>query len=307
MKRTTNIAITLLCIAGIIIAVAFIWDRYMYSPWTRDGRVRAEVVNIAPDVSGWIDTLNAHNAQNVKKGEVLFTVDRARYQVALDLAMAKMEKARVAAERATHLYNRRASLKNGVVSHEEVDTAHLDMLESQADYKQAVADVDSAKLDLARTVYKSPESGKIINLSLERGDYVTQGSELLALVKNNSYYITGYFEETKIPAVKIGDKVEIWLMAGTTKLSGHVESIDSGISNTNTTPGNQMLPAVEPTFAWVRLAQRIPVNIKIDAVPDNLVLSSGMSATVKIITSATQTENRRSVLHALKENLKALF
>ena len=307
MNRITSLAITVLCIAGIIIAVAFIWDRYMYSTWTRDGRIRAEVVNIAPDVSGWIDTMNAHNAQNVKAGDILFIVDRERYRVALDLAQAKMEKAKAAANNAAHVYGRRATLKNGIVSHEEVDSARSDMLETQADYKESLAAVASAKIDLDRTVYRSPASGKIINLSLEKGDYVNQGSELLALIKDDSYYVTGYFEETKLTSIKPGDSVEIWLLDGTQKLAGHVASIDSGISNTNTTPGNQMLPAVEPTFAWVRLAQRIPVNIKIDAIPDGLILSSGMSATIKIIPTGESSNNRRSVWRAFAENLNALF
>jgi multidrug resistance efflux pump len=180
-------------------------------------------------------------------------------------------------------------------------------MEKQASYNQSVAVLNSAKLDLTRTTYTSPASGKIINLELEKGDYVNRGVNRLALVKDDSYYVTGYFEETKIPGIKIGDRVEIWLMAGTLKLDGHVESIDSGISNANSTPGNQMLPSVEATFAWVRLAQRIPVNIKIDHVPDGVSLSSGMSATVKVVVPDGDARDQRSVMHALGENIKAML
>lgn len=300
-------AMTLVLIGAIVVVLVYIWDSYMYTPWTRDGRVRADVVNIAPDVSGWIDELHAQNSREVKTGDVLFTVDHARYQVAVDLAQAQSDSAKVGWDRATNVYKRRTQMSADAVSREEVDTSRLDMMEKQASYKQSVAVLNSAKIDLARTTYTSPASGKIVNLELEKGDYVNRGVNRLALVKDDSYYVTGYFEETKIPGIKIGDKVEIWLMAGTLKLEGHVESIDSGISNSNSTPGNQMLPSVEATFAWVRLAQRIPVNIKIDQVPEGVNLSSGMSATLKVVVPVGDQRDQRSVLHALSENVKSLL
>ncbi|WP_205884883.1 efflux RND transporter periplasmic adaptor subunit [Pseudomonas syringae] len=307
MKRVANMAMTAVLIGAIVVVLVYIWDSYMYTPWTRDGRVRADVVNIAPDVSGWIDELHAQNSREVKTGDVLFTVDHARYQVAVDLAQAQSDSAKVSWDRATNVYKRRTQMSADAVSREEVDTSRLDMMEKQASYKQSVAVLNSAKIDLARTTYTSPASGKIINLELEKGDYVNRGVNRLALVKDDSYYVTGYFEETKIPGIKIGDKVEIWLMAGTLKLEGHVESIDSGISNSNSTPGNQMLPSVEATFAWVRLAQRIPVNIKIDQVPEGVNLSSGMSATLKVVVPVGDQRDQRSVLHAFSENVKSLF
>lgn len=300
-------AMTLVLIGAIVVVLVYIWDSYMYTPWTRDGRVRADVVNIAPDVSGWIDELHAQNSREVKTGDVLFTVDHARYQVAVDLAQAQSDSAKVSWDRATNVYKRRTQMSADAVSREEVDTSRLEMMEKQASYKQSVAVLNSAKIDLARTTYTSPASGKIINLELEKGDYVNRGVNRLALVKDDSYYVTGYFEETKIPGIKIGDKVEIWLMAGTLKLEGHVESIDSGISNSNSTPGNQMLPSVEATFAWVRLAQRIPVNIKIDQVPEGVNLSSGMSATLKVVVPVGDQRDQRSVLHAFSENVKSLL
>lgn len=307
MKRAANVAMTLVLIGAIVVCIGYVWDNYMYTPWTRDGRVRAEVVNIAPDVSGWVDELHAENARKVNAGDILFTVDRARYQVAADLAKAEMESANVAWDRATNVYKRRLQMSKDAVSREEVDTLRLDMLEKHANYKQSVAKLDSAKLDLVRTAYGSPAAGRIINLEMEKGDYVNRGVNRLALVKEGSYYVTGYFEETKIPGIRIGDKVEIWLMAGTMKLSGHVASIDSGISNRNSTPGNQMLPEVEATFAWVRLAQRIPVNVKIDSIPEGVHLSSGMSATLKVAVPDADQRDRRSALHAMAEDIYSVF
>jgi len=307
MKRAASMVLTLVLIVAIGIGISFVWNSYMYTPWTRDGRVRATVVAVAPDVSGWVEQLNAENAQQVKAGDVLFTIDSARYKVALEQAEAQADSAKVDWQRATSVYRRRAALTDGGVSREDIDLARLDMLGKQAIYKQAQAKVDEAQLDLTRTNYKAPVDGKIINLALERGDFVTRGIDRLALVKRDSYYVTGYFEETKIPSIKIGDKVEIWLMAGRIKLNGHVQSINSGISNENTTPGNEMLPAVSATFSWIRLAQRIPVDIKIDSIPDGVQLSSGMSATLKVDVLPTEKRNQRTVLHAWKSDFGAVF
>ena len=306
MKKWINIAITLVLVAVITLCLFFVWDRYMYTPWTRDGRVRADIVNIAPDVSGWVKEMHAHNAQQVKSGDLLFVIDKQRYQIAVDVATAAVETARVQWQRSKNVYERRRDLvATNAVSREIADNARLDMLQNEAAYKQAQANLDSAKLDLERTSYRAPASGRIINLELEQGDYVHQGTERLALVKDDSFYVTGYFEETKIPGVQIGDSVDIWLSAGTQHLEGHVTSIDSGISNDNATPGNQLLPNVEATFSWVRLAQRIPVNIQIDEIPRGVHLSSGMSATIKIKPADLDGRHTRSALSALGENFKA--
>jgi len=153
---------------------------------------------------------------------------------------------------------------------------------------------------VTRTVYRAPASGKIINLDLEKGDYVTRGVNRLALVKSNSYYVTGYFEETKVPSIRIGDPVDIWLAAGKIQLKGHVMSINGGISNDNTTPGNEMLPTVSATFTWIRLAQRVPVDIKIDSVPPQVDLTAGMSATVRVDIPPAQQADERTVVHSWK-------
>ncbi|CAB3773501.1 MULTISPECIES: efflux RND transporter periplasmic adaptor subunit [Burkholderia] len=303
MKRAISIFVTLLLIGITAYGVIYIWNRYMYTPWTRDGRIRATVVSVAPDVSGWIQSLNAENAQSVKEGDVLFTVDGARYQIALDQAKAQADLAETDWEKAQRVYQRRKTLTDGGVSAEEIDVARLDMENKAAALKQARARVNEAQLDRDRTIYRSPVNGKVINLNLEKGDYVTRGSERLAIIKDNSYYVTGYFEETKIPAIRLGDKVDIWLMAGAGHLTGHVQSINSGISNENTTPGNEQLPSVAATFAWIRFAQRIPVDIVIDKVPADLTLSSGMSATLKV----NIPESRKALLRDAENSWKTDF
>lgn len=282
MTRFVKPIINIVIVIVIFLMLAVIWNRYMYTPWTRDGRVRAQVVSIAPDVSGWVDTMNAPNAANVKAGDVLFTIDRARYRVAQQLAAAQVSSAQATWRQSANVYGRRRLLTAGEISMEELDSARLDTGQKLAAIKQAQANADAASLNLNRTVYRSPADGQIINLDLERGDYVAQGVERLALLRNDSYYVTGYFEETKIPRIAIGDPVDVWVMAGYVKLTGHVASIDSGISNGNATPGNERLPSVEPNFAWIRLSQRIPVNVRLDTVPKTVHLSAGMSATLKV-------------------------
>jgi multidrug resistance efflux pump len=148
--------------------------------------------------------------------------------------------------------------------------------------------------------------GKIINLTMEEGDYVSKGVDRLAIIDTSSYYLTGYFEETKIPSIHVGDPVDIWLMAGKVQLKGHVRSIDAGISNKNVTPGNELLPDVEATFTWLRLAQRIPVDISIDDVPATFALSSGMSATLRVRPQSSVAAASRTAAHAIASDINAL-
>lgn len=307
MQKITSIVLTVVMLSAIVAGIVFIWDRYMYTPWTRDGRVRAAVVSIAPDVSGWVDSVHAENASEVKAGDVLFTVDRARYQAAFDLAQAQADASRAAMEKTQGIYQRRSNMKDGVFSQEATENARLDFQEAQATDRQALATLESARLDLERTVYKAPADGKITNLAFEKGDYAQRGTEAISLTKDGSFYITGYFEETKIPQIRVGDEVLIWLMSGTVELKGKVSSIDAGISNSNITPGNEHLPDVEPTFAWIRLAQRIPVNIAIVSVPANVTLSSGMSATLKVVSGHLGDRGSASVFKSILADMTSVL
>lgn len=307
MKRAASIVVSLALVAVIGLGVVFIWNKYMYTPWTRDGRVRGDVVVMAPDVSGWVEQIDAKNAQWVKAGDVLFVIDRERYQIALQQAQADEEGAKVAWQRATSVFQRRSALNDGGVSAEEIQLSRLDMQDKFAGYQRAEANVAAAELNLARTAYRAPANGQIINLDLEKGDYVTQGVSRLSMVKTGSYYVTGYFEETKIPSIRVGDRVEIWLAAGRIKLYGHVHAINGGISNDDTTPGNERLPEVSPTFTWIRLAQRIPVDIQIDAIPENTGMSAGMSATLKVDIPASRAQQERSVWHSWTSDLGAVL
>jgi len=285
MGKIFRISLTLIVVTVAGIAGHWIWSHYLYSPWTRDGRVRAEIITIAPDVSGWVNQLNVKDNQVVNKGDVLFTVDDTRYKATIAELNAKAESQKLAWELAKHKYKRRIGLTNdNLVSKETFDEAFINTELARTSYELAQAQLNTAKIDLARTQIHAPENGTLINLSLRNGNYVSKGNSVFSLVKQDSLYITGYFEETKIPLVHIGQNAEVSLMSGGHVLHGKVVSIGKAIANTNVTTNGQLLPQIGQTFNWVRLSQRIPVDIQLDNIPKDIELSVGMTVSIQLQT-----------------------
>lgn len=283
MAKPLHVLTTIVVVIVAILAGYWVWNYYLYSPWTRDGRVRADVVTIAPDVSGWVTELDVTDNQVVTKDDQLFSVDPTRYQAALAQQEANVENRRYTWELSQHRYERRKKLTDEeAISKEDLETARINTELDKANYDLALAQLRSAKIDLERTRVLAPESGHIINLTLRQGNYVNQGNPVLAIVKQNSFYVTGYFEETKLPLIHIGQKAKVTLMSGGKPLEGHVSSIGRAIANSNTASNNELLPQVQQTFNWVRLAQRIPVDIHLDKVPDNVILSAGMTVSIHL-------------------------
>ncbi|GAB2802486.1 HlyD family secretion protein [Halomonas shantousis] len=292
MRTSLRILITLLIVAVAIAAGVWLWHYYLYTPWTRDGRVRADVITIAPDVSGWVETLPVADNQHVEAGEVLFTLNDARYRAALDEAQAVVENRQATLELRRHEEGRRSRLSRQSISAEDQEIARIDTRVAAANLAQAQADLERARLDLERTRVSAPADGTVLNLRLEEGNYVNAGEDVMALIEEGSYYVTGYFEETKMPRIHVGDRAAVILMSGDTRLQGHVASIGRAIADANTVPNNQLLPQVQPTFSWVRLAQRIPVRIELDEQPDDVLLSAGMTATVRVLDDADSDTER---------------
>ena len=256
-----------------------LWVHYMDEPWTRDGRVRAEIVNVAPDVSGAVVDLPVKDNQLVKKGDLLMQIDPSHFQIAVEQAQAAVAARKAELQMKRDDAARRADMDALVVSKESRENATHTASAAAASYQQALAALDAAKLNLARTRVVSPVDGYVTNLSVFRGDYASAGAAKLAIVDSHSFWVYGYFEETKLPHVRIGDKAEMRLMSGGT-LQGHVESISRGIYDRDNPQSHELLADVNPTFNWVRLAQRVPVRVKIDAVPDGVVLAAGITCTV---------------------------
>ncbi|ROT98157.1 HlyD family secretion protein [Marinobacter sp. R17] len=281
MGKLLRVGTTLLVVAVAIAAGTWVWNHYLYSPWTRDGRIRADVITIAPDVSGWVTDLAVRNHQTVKKGDVLFHIDDTRYKAAITEAKAKVEQQRIAWELAKHQYKRRQQLSGRqAISEEDLDTYRINTESAKAAYTLAQAQLYAAQIDLNRTEVVAPEDGTISNLTLREGNYVTRGNAVLSLIKSGSFYVTGYFEETKLQLVHDGQKARIRLMGGDETLTGTVSSISKGIADSNTSSNNQMLPQVQQAFNWVRLAQRIPVDIALDPVPEDVHISAGMTVSI---------------------------
>lgn len=283
MRPSLRILLTLVIVAIAVAAGAWLWHYYLYTPWTRDARVHAEVVTIAPDVSGWVRTLEVADTDHVAQGDTLFAIDDTRYQAAVDSAQATVEHRQATLELSRAEESRRNQLSNNrAISVENQQIAQINSRIAAADLQQAQAELASAQLDLARTQLTAPVSGHILNVHLTAGTYANRGTPVMALIADNSFYVVGYFEETKMTSIDVGDPVDVILMSGDTHLDGRVAGIGRGIADSNTALNQQLLPQVEPTFSWVRLAQRVPVRISLDDVPDDTLLSVGMTATVRI-------------------------
>ncbi|MES5047046.1 efflux RND transporter periplasmic adaptor subunit [Rhizobium nepotum] len=240
------------------------------------------VVQIAPEVSGTVSAVAVVENQHVHRGDILFEIDPERVRLAVALAEADTEAKRqdMIVRQATA--QRQSQLRN-VVSQEAVQQSGGAAAVASAVFQAAVARLDLARLDLARSVIRSPTDGYVTNLRLRPGDFATAGVTKVAVLDAASFWITGYFEETKIQKIRVGDPVQIMLMGFDQPLAGRVESLGRGIENSNDAPGHLGLPNVAATFSWVRLAQRIPVRIGIDRVPSGVELAAGMTATVEII------------------------
>ncbi|MCE0523623.1 MAG: HlyD family secretion protein [Methylacidiphilales bacterium] len=276
-RRYVITAVTLLL--AVLLAWA-LWWHYLRSPWTRDGRVRVEVVNIAAEISGKVVELDVVDNQVVKKGDVLFVIEPVDYRLALTQAeatVASREYDRVIAQQDAE---RRQKLGTEAVSAEERNTSLSTASVADKAYQAALAARDQARVNLDRTVIRSPVNGYVTNLTLRIGDYATPGQTKMTLVDSDSYWVVGYFEETKLPHVHVGDYAHIRLMGWGPEVEGHVESFSRAIADTNTDANILGLANVDPIFTWVRLAQRIPVRIHIDKVPDKVKIVAGQTCTI---------------------------
>lgn len=322
IASATRLVLTLIVVAAAALVAYALWQRYMYSPWTRDGRVHAQVVQVAPEVSGRVVSVAVRDNQFVHKGAVLFRIDPSRYTIAVQRATANLAAARAALQaadanveqssaaiaqaQAEYDMRRRDSERRqrsgDAVSREtranaqataQAARAALSVAQArraqavaarsqaQAALEQAHAALALARLNLKRTEVRAPVDGYVSHLRTYAGDYAQAGAARIAMIDSHAFWVSGYFEETKLPQVHVGDRAEIRLLDGT-RLQGTVESIARGISDTGGPTGSDGLANVSPTFSWVRLAQRVPVRIRIDthALPRDIVLAAGMTATI---------------------------
>jgi len=281
-RRLAGMALTAAVVGAACWAGWGLWDHYELSPWTRDGRVRANVVMIAPDVSGLVTQVPVQDNQPVKAGALLFAVDTARYELAARQAGAALQ-----AQRAMLAQLARENARNGslgeLVSAESREQTGARLQQAHAAVAQAEVALQSAELNLQRAQVRAPEDGWVTNLDLRAGGYAAAGRPALALVDTGSMYVEGYFEETKLPRIHVGDRVDVTPMGSARVLHGTVQSIAAGIADRDRSTAANLLPSVSPNFNWVRLAQRIPVRVSLDALPADVRLVAGETVTVQVL------------------------
>lgn len=321
--------VALLVVAVIaLFCVVHIWNYYNAEPWTRDGRVRGDVIQVSSDISGLVTEVLVQDNQSVKKGQVLFKIDLARQaldveQAKSDLAKAKsglaeaeaglaqakanVMKSQANIKLADKNANRYADLMDGAISKQEQDQmfatrdqSHAEHVQLEAAIEQAQANIKQQKalieaansqvhlamLNMNRAEVIAPADGTLSNFDMRVGNYVKVGQAVAALLDRKQLYVVGYFEETKLNKIHVGDPASIQLMGDSEKIKGHVQGIASGIEDRERTSSSGLLANVNPTFSWVRLAQRVPVKIVLDEMPHNeLAFVAGRTVTVHILES----------------------
>lgn len=264
------------------------YQRSISSPWTRDGQVQANVVTVSSRVTGPVVDVNVIDNQYIKKGELLYAIEDSIFLAEVEQTKGQLLVDKANAAEALDMFKRAQKL----VEEDKDALSRQALLQYQYKWQAAVAKVQEsqaalkeAELNLTFTKIYAPVSGYITNYSLYKGTTSTEGIPLLSIVEEASYWIFGYFKETDIANIKVGDRAKIILMTyPDTIIEGVVHSLGWGIAQDNTRLNKNLLPVVSPTFEWIRLAQRIPVRIQLTKIPDNIRLRVGGTATVQIDT-----------------------
>ena len=281
-------------LAAAVIVLAKYWD-YVVHPWTRDGQVMAQVIQITPRVSGPLVQLPVQDNQFVKKGGLLFEIDPRTFKAELDKAEADLATAKVKLDNARSeekQYRAAVAESAGAVSEIELDLKVDSRRAAEAGVLSAESEKLSAYLDLEFSKFHAPVDGYVTNLTLRLGSQAVENEAFLALVDVNSFWVAGYFRETVVADISPGDRAVVTLMSyPDLPLEGRVESLGWGISPDDGSTGYQLLPEISATFEWIRLAQRVPVRIQLVNVPDEVKLRMGTTASVVVITGTAGSES----------------
>ncbi len=281
-KTILRVGATLVLLVVGAVAAFDLWRFYAEAPWTRDGRVRAETVSVAPEISGRIIALKAADNAFVHKGDILYTIDQTDYRLNVAIAQTQLDTRKHDLSVKASDDERRERLSNATVSEAERERYRGAAAMARAAQAEAMAQLEKAKVDLERTIMRAPVNGYITNLRVRVGDYATKGAANIAIVDSDSFWIAGYFEETKLAGIHVGDRASAALMGFDKPVVGHVESISRGVADQNGAADGKGLANINPVFSWVRLAQRIPVRIHIDQVPEGVDLAAGMTCTINV-------------------------
>jgi multidrug resistance efflux pump len=295
MRAFLRVLLTSLVVAAAVAVVLYKYWDYATNPWTRDGQVRAQVIQITPRISGPIVNLPIKDNQLVKAADVLFEIDPRTFKAAVDQAQADLQQAKVQVDEAKDEADRAERIRardKGAMSEQELIRRQNDLRTAEATALGAQAALENAQLNLEFTQVKAPVDGYVTNLNLRLGSQAVANQPALALVDINSYWIVGFFKENYIEGIKAGDRVIVTLMSYPDKpLEGHVDSLGWGIAQEDGSTGFDLLPTISPTFEWIRLAQRVPVRVHIDKLPEEVKLRVGTTASVLVMTGTAGSEN----------------
>ena len=303
IRKIARYAITILLVIIAVVIIFRAWVFYTESPWTRDAKFAADVVAISPDVTGLITDVPIHDNQLVKKGDTLFVVDRPRYQKALDQAQADVEYYQALVSEKRREAGRRNQLGTSAMSREAIDQANNDLQTSEHQLAKSVATRDLAKIDLERTTVKAPSDGWVTNLNVYQGEFITRGSVAVALVQQHSFYVLAYLEETKLHGVERGFRAEVTPLGSNVVLRGTVDSVAAGVTNSSSSVDSKGMATIDSNLEWVRLAQRVPVRIRLDQQPGNR-FPAGTTATVVITGQADRQPEQVSPMTRLFNRLR---
>jgi RND family efflux transporter MFP subunit len=263
------------------------YQDYFANPWTRDGQVRAQVIQVSPRVSGTITAIHIIDNQFVTKGTLLFEIDEEPFKIKIAQTKAELnrEKVNLRGNKIEYERVKKISAKDkGAVSQKDLIRHEINYLKSLAKIDSLQEKLNSAKLNLSFTKVYASVDGYVSNINFQIGSQAVANKPILALVDSNSFWVFGFFRETMLENIEIGDTVEVTLMAYKDKpIKGVVESIGWGIAHADGNPGANLLPSIKPVFPWIRLAQRIPVRVKLNKLPENVQLRFGLTASVKIL------------------------
>ena len=303
IRKIARYAITILLVIIAVVIIFRAWVFYTESPWTRDAKFAADVVAISPDVTGLITDVPVHDNQLVKKGDTLFVVDRPRYQKALDQAQADVEYYQALVSEKRREAARRNQLGTSAMSREAIDQANNDLQTTEHQLAKSIATRDLAKIDLDRTAIIAPSDGWVTNLNVYEGEFITRGSVAVALVQQHSFYVLAYLEETKLHGVEPGYRAEVTPLGSNVVLRGTVDSVAAGVTNSSSSVDSKGMATVDSNLEWVRLAQRVPVRIRLDQQPGNR-FPAGTTATVVITGQSDRADTQVSPMSRLFNRLR---
>lgn len=289
MKKSLIIVLNLIILGGAGWLGYQKYQDYFENPWTRDGQVRANIIKVAPRVSGPIINVAVIDNQRVSRGDLLFEIDPETYQVALTQAEVALERAIISSKGKKIEYDRLLDIRKkdkGAVSHKDLIRREIAYQESLLQIKASEEQLKSARLNLSYTKITASVDGYVSNLDIRTGTQAVANQPLVALIDENSFWVFGFFRENQLAQIRPGSKAKVTLMSHPdSPIEGQVDSIGWGIAPKDGTVGYNLLPNVNPVFQWIRLAQRIPVRVSLSALPEEVQLRFGLSASIMVMAS----------------------